>query len=272
MTVRRKHSRRTLLSLGGQQFVYGGPRADVAPAGLGGNHGNARRRARCQAARGGPDRRGGFHDGVVHGNTFEARIDAAQGALVARRADGFADFGEGMVRRGKEAAQAVQKGRRAPEEHSRIPKVFSRGGIFPDYFWPTESDGFSVNRRTEYAAMPRGYLVKKCSAWLMHFPYGKTRYLFRLIPHLRQFIGYFALLNNPRGNILMGLIPDSSTVIVRKTCEKGPCPQSCNNAEILHVSTSSSLTTRETLGFSKTLPAKYMTPTQCSKRVWLAPG
>lgn len=57
-----------------------------------------------------------------------------------------------------------------------------------------------------------------------------------------------------------------------KTCENGPCPTSCSKPAILTASASSVLISCEMFGFSVTLPARYMTPMECSNRVWFAPG
>ena len=67
----RSPGRRATLSPGDRRglFVDGGPGADVAPADVGGNDEDARRA--CFAG-------GGFENGVVDGNIFEAGIDGAQ--------------------------------------------------------------------------------------------------------------------------------------------------------------------------------------------------
>src|SRR5216684_5172541 len=63
-----------------QQFINGGPRADVAPAHFGGNHKHARRAS---------DASRGLKDRVVHGNIFELGVERAQLTLVVARSDVF---------------------------------------------------------------------------------------------------------------------------------------------------------------------------------------
>ena len=103
---RKEAARRNVFAwLCGEQFVDGGPGADVAPADGGGKDED---RAAAAVAR------GGFEDGIVDGDVFELRIDAAQSGVIARRANGVGQAQErGVSLRQKALEERRETWRRA---------------------------------------------------------------------------------------------------------------------------------------------------------------
>ena len=71
---------------------------------------------------------------------------------VTLRPDGFAQLYERRMSGRKKPLQDFEESRRAPEEHSCVPEIFSEA----TYFRASGSAGFSVKRRTANAATPRG--------------------------------------------------------------------------------------------------------------------
>src|ERR1700730_16993804 len=103
-----------------EQFVNGGPGADVAPADLGGNdeYGRSARLARCR-----------LQDSVVHRNVLQLGIDGAKFALVAAFADAFAERFQGRARFRKMLIQIFEKCRSAPEKHPGVPVIVAGAGV-----------------------------------------------------------------------------------------------------------------------------------------------
>ena len=79
---------------------------------------------RCRAG-------GRLHDGVIHRNIFERGINSSQRRGIFRRANSFGDAHERGMRGRKEAAQVFEKCGDAPEEHSRVPEIFSGRHVAP---------------------------------------------------------------------------------------------------------------------------------------------
>src|SRR5258707_1762259 len=91
-----------------EQFVNGGPRADVAPADFGGNnedgrHGLAGRRLKNR---------------IIHGDVLELGVDGAKFSLVAALSDAFPERFPRREGFWQMSVQIFEKTGCAPEKHS----------------------------------------------------------------------------------------------------------------------------------------------------------
>ena len=105
---------------GGEEFVDGGPGADVAPTDFGGDYENF---GSSLVAR------GGLEDGVVDGDAFEFGIDFFKLGFVGTFADVGGESFEGGIRFGKEIFQVFEKGGDAPEKHAGVPMKIAGGNV-----------------------------------------------------------------------------------------------------------------------------------------------
>src|SRR6185437_2250209 len=102
------------------------PRADVAPADFRGEHentfGSVLPGFSVRSAR--TSRR--LHNGVIHGNVLEPRIDPVEGSRIFGRADELLQLAKRTPRFREIFPQAFQKSGNAPEKHPRVPEISPR--------------------------------------------------------------------------------------------------------------------------------------------------
>src|SRR5713226_3336977 len=123
---RHESSGRNVFSgLAREQFVDGGPGADVAPTHFCGQDKNTWR---------GGTARGRFENRVVHGNVFKLGIDVRERARVSRSSDFARQTHQGIMSFRQKLLEIAQEGRNAPEKHSRVPIVASGRNVFSRAF------------------------------------------------------------------------------------------------------------------------------------------